>query len=616
MTKRFSILILLVVCFIVLDARVAFSETVLSPVAGTNNQIQINNALKKGGTVFLKAGTYIIDSNIEMVSGTSLLGERGAKVMVVSDAKWKKFRPIIRFLHVENARVAGFEIDGNRDNNIFPYPSAAEAMGHQYYRIFYLYKSKNIEIDKMYLHDNWDDVVFSEKTWDLNFHDNVIRRPGHDVVTTYHSGTTFVTNNCMRVYGNVGVRNWDARDDALYAISNDIAREAYAPSYAGIASRGRNSIVHDCNNNIHDIPTPYGISSGGRILPGGCPISAAASLATSSCNPSSLESVKSSGGCPGGSGNSGGSSTSGTDDASGSVGGNDSSSDTDTASDDTPVSIPADLHIIGGFRAKSETEMAALAKAGGNVVMNYNSIGSLESMHKRLVIYTNRAAKYNLKMIDDIPHTLISQFHKDWDLDKAVTMLTAHMKWLAANDDVRSRIVGYWMIDDWDTDFGKAKVALQKMTGLVRKYTPGKYAICGVQGNSGWAGDVAKYQARFTLNYSPEGCDMIGVYMYPYGAGKTPMKNIANVLQAFRNVGWSNESRPLVGISQSYGGQYGYYVPTAAQVEAETKYFCQLGAKHIMWFDFNMGTGNGGNNAGVQAGIKAGVKACRAIWGD
>jgi hypothetical protein len=600
--------------FVLTGVQGAFAATVLNPIANDkNNQHQINEALKKGGVVHLNAGTYVVSSTINMVSGTTLEGDRGAKIIVADNARWEKYRPIIRMLRVKNVRVTGFEIDGNRDKNLFPYDSALQAPGHQFYRIFYLYASDNIEIDHMYLHDTWDDVVFSEKVWDLNFHDNVVRRPGHDIVSIYHSGTTFVTNNCMKVYGNSGARTW-GNSGPLYVISNNISKEENAPSFAGIQSTGYRSVAHDCNNTIQGVSTKYATISSGKINAGGCPISATASIATSSCNASELASTGGSSSSTGGCNKGGGSTSTDTDTDSSAGTGGASSGGSDTSSD--VGQIAANMHLVGGFHAKTAEAMAAVAKIGGNVISNDTSyMWGLDKTHAKLESDGALAAKYGIKLISDVPHQLMIRYRTNWNMNQLLADAEKHFAYVAKNPSLRSKIIGYYTIGDWDTDFGKAKVALQKVAALAHKYTPEKPAICGLQANSGWSGNAANYRDRYLLNYTPEGCDMLAVYLYPWGAGKVPMTNFANVITALKSVGWTASQTPIVAVPQSYGGKYGYSVPTAAQVESQTKYFCQLGARHVVFYDFLTAT-NGSNSTSIQAGMKAGIKACQTIWGN
>lgn len=209
-------------------------------------------------------------------------------------------------------------------------------------------------------------------------------------------------------------------------------------------------------------------------------------------------------------------------------------------------------------------------------------------------------------MIDDMPDQYIRTFKTSGNLDNLLASMSAHLQTVKDNPQV----VAYWMIDDWEVNYGGAKVALQKMNALIHEITPGKYSICGFSGNSNYWSDAK------VANFSPEGCDMVGIYLYPYGTNKPSMsKNIPLMFSSLTKYGWDINVTPLMGVAQSYGDKNGYYVPTADQVEAQTKSFCQYGATSIAYFDFKNGN-NAATNSAIQQGIKAGISDCKTIWGN
>jgi hypothetical protein len=263
------------------------ATTMLNPVGGTSNQTQINAALQKGGIVYLNSGTYTIDGTIKLASNTTLKGARGAAIKLVSNANWPTRQPMVSGANVKNVRITGFEIDGNRDNNMTSNGTPTKC-GKYYYDIIQLTGSSNIEIDHMYLHHNWNDVVLSKTTENLNFHDNIVRQPGHDIVSIYNAGTTYVTNNCMRLYCNSAARAAGGAGP-MYVINNDIARDVGAGGYAAIEVQQSATRVYNCNNNIHDVVVKYGLLDGGTLHTGGCPISPAMAISASSCNVSDLD---------------------------------------------------------------------------------------------------------------------------------------------------------------------------------------------------------------------------------------------------------------------------------------------------------------------------------------
>ncbi len=596
----------------------ANADTTLTPCSScTSSQVQINAALKQGGVVTLNPGTYVIDNQIDLQSGTTLKGLEGAKIVLAPNLRWPRYKPMIHGGNVQNVRITGIEIDGNRDENT--YPPGIRTWGRGYYRMLYFYKCKNVEIDHSYLHNNWDDIVWTEKTGNLNFHDNIARKPGHNVLTAYHAGTTYVTNNCMRVYGNSGVHVWNG-SGPVYAINNDIGLETGAPHYAGIQVQRSDSIAYNCNNTIHELTPAIGLAKGGQIVTGGCPISPPQATSASSCNVSdfSVASATNDYGATADTshwttenvyraapGETSTSSTTGSSDTSDS---NDINTDTGSAPQVTG-------HMVGGFGAYTSNAMNAVLSVGGNTIMDYVSMEKgLSIAHGTQKGYAVAARAKGLKLIDDIPDGLMRRWHNNRNTSQLVSDLTAHLKWLLDNPDILETMGGYWMIDDWYSDFGVARPILQKMTALIHQYTPNVPAICGFTGNPGEAKTVSGYM-KFASNYSPSGCDMIGIYMYPWGGRAYPMTNLPNILAALKNYGWDPNTRPLIGIPQSYGGKYGYSVPTAAQVQKQTKYFCEQGAKHILYYDFKTGT-NATTDAAIRSGIKAGISDCKTIWGN
>lgn len=253
-------------------------------------------------------------------------------------------------------------------------------------------------------------------------------------------------------------------------------------------------------------------------------------------------------------------------------------------------------HSFAAFSAGSSPSVAASVGLNAILDYGYNPVAG-DSKSTAL-----KAA--NLQIIDQMPDKYTRQFNSDGNLQALLTNLTNHLKSVQNN----TQIVAYWMLDDWSND-GTAKTALQQMTALIHQYTPGKPTICGFSGNSD------NYNGK-TKNFSPTGCDMVGLYIYPQSASEYTMPSILPALEAgLKAQGWDINANPLVGVPLSYGGANGYTVPTAEQVETQAKAFCQAGATSLIWYDFGTGT-NGSNNSGIQQGIKAGIADCKAIWGQ
>ncbi|HSW96529.1 MAG TPA: dockerin type I domain-containing protein [Candidatus Saccharimonadales bacterium] len=251
--------------------------------------------------------------------------------------------------------------------------------------------------------------------------------------------------------------------------------------------------------------------------------------------------------------------------------------------------------LIGAFSAGDNPTIAA--SVGLNAILDYGYnpvVGDSKSTALKAA---------GLNIIDQMPDKYTRQYNSDGNLSNLISNMTAHLKAVQNN----SQIVAYWVLDDWSKD-GTAKTALQQITALIHQYTPGKPSICGFSGNSG------NYAGK-TKNFSPTGCDMVDFYIYPQSNAEYSLPTILPALEAgLKAQGWNIADNPLIGSPLSYGGANGYTVPTAAQVETETKAFCTAGATGLIYYDFGTGT-NGSNNAGIQQGIKAGIADCKAIWG-
>lgn len=200
-------------------------------------------------------------------------------------------------------------------------------------------------------------------------------------------------------------------------------------------------------------------------------------------------------------------------------------------------------------------------------------------------------------------------------------------------DAANPLILGYWVLDDWATwDSGSAKLVLQDVHTHIHSYTPFYPAICGL-GVAIDIPNVSDWIPGLALNYSNNGCDMVGVYSYissyaSYMNGSqfdfTLKAGLSAVLASLRQQGWNIHNTPLLGIGQAFAGTYAVtrYEPgiTTAQMQTESTAFCQAGANSIGWYGWSdSGFGNQTltpmTSAVIQNGIKAGIAACRGMWG-
>lgn len=213
-----------------------------------------------------------------------------------------------------------------------------------------------------------------------------------------------------------------------------------------------------------------------------------------------------------------------------------------------------------------------------------------------------------------------------------LSLIKAYLQQSAGNRLVNA----YWVLDDWPAwDYGSAKTILQQVHALIQQYTPGRAAICGfgasfgVPGDDHWADGIAD-------NFSPQGCDMVGLYIYSLGEplqSNPPSDSfewsmstiLPKMFYSLQQRGWSIGREPMVGIGQAFsgtdsGGQYHIVTPSAQNMTTQALSFCQHGASNVFFFawDFgfqfvNMQTAM--NNSGIAQGIQQGIAACKAYWG-
>jgi hypothetical protein len=271
----FLVIFILCISFIgFADKTFAAGTLSASSCGGNSCQNLINNALTSGGVVHLSAGTYTIDNSIHMHSGNTLEGDSGAKIFLVSGAHWPKDRAMIDGSSVTGVRITGFEIDGNRANN----NDLSGKCGQYLYTMLYFTGSSNLEVDHMYMHHNWNDILKVSDSNNIKFHDNNVRQPGHDVVYAIKCRDVAAYNNYIRIYCNSGIRSDGSKNVFIY--NNDIARDDGAGGNAGIELQNEGT-VWDCNNNIHNTARVIDFEIGGSmpfsgtIKYDGCPTSGA-----------------------------------------------------------------------------------------------------------------------------------------------------------------------------------------------------------------------------------------------------------------------------------------------------------------------------------------------------
>ena len=178
----------------------------------TNAQIQINQALQCVAenpaytTVYLKGPfTYVIADTLLIGSNTILEGDSSAKIKLVSNARWKAMKPMIkeRSLGSHDITIRGFTIDGNREGN------TDVQSGKDYYNILYFTSSQNIDINHMTLTNNHDDGLEMHSCTNVKYHDNRLYLLGHDGIYAINSFNVEAYNNNITCRTNSGLRAYN-----------------------------------------------------------------------------------------------------------------------------------------------------------------------------------------------------------------------------------------------------------------------------------------------------------------------------------------------------------------------------------------------------------------------
>ena len=294
----------------------------------------------------------------------------------------------------------------------------------------------------------------------------------------------------------------------------------------------------------------------------------------------------------------------------------------------TPLpSAPALTKFIGGFSIESDAEIANAVATGVQITVIYgNTPGETND--------TLGAAlqAQHMKVLDTLPWVYLHYY--ECHLDKSCPLttypeltspqavlsdLSAHLAQVQHN----SLVIGYWVLDDWAYPAGSGKDLLVQMNRLIHQYTPGKPSLCGFGGEIPPLPETTfQWRDSTAANFSPEGCDMVGLYIYgesaPAGSYDWSMKSILPaVFASLAQRGWSISREPLVGLPQVFGGTiYGEQWPmlSARDVETASKTYCQHGATGLLYYNWGEQGQSPMTSKQVSQGIKNGIADCREIW--
>lgn len=313
-------------------------------------------------------------------------------------------------------------------------------------------------------------------------------------------------------------------------------------------------------------------------------------------------------------------------------------------------------HMLGGFSIDTPEKAMKAAADGVQVVFQYGQPPSesdklgqkLQSLHMKVVdampwTYLYYYECHRIKAVKPPPASYdpYSAGYDPYcpsDDYPEITSESVLLQYIAAHfQQVKDNplIVGYWVLDDWiPWDAGSAKQILMDIHKLIQQYTPGRPAICGFGGTI-WLNHEYGWDDWIADNFSPDGCDKIGLYIYTSSIeNTTPLPSpalfnwsMAGVLPAvFKSLqqrGWNIKKEPLIGIEQAFGGpptSKRYYVPPSAKgIEIQSRTFCEQGATGLVfyaWDDSGWGpaTQMPMNSTEIETGIRNGIAACKQYW--
>jgi hypothetical protein len=307
-------------------------------------------------------------------------------------------------------------------------------------------------------------------------------------------------------------------------------------------------------------------------------------------------------------------------------------------------------HILGGFSIDTPQKATNAAADGVQVTFKYgqppsdeDSLGQkLQALDMKVIdgYISSYLYYYECHRTAELQPSLLGpgQYcqkdpHPSLTNENALLAAVAtHLKQVKDNP----LIIGYWVLDDWvQWDAGSARPVLIKIHKLIQQYTPDRPAICGFSGSIGLRQEYA-WADWIADNFSPQGCDKVGFYIYTSSLPITtqaeapdaynwPMSGVLPAMFAsLQQRGWAMTREPLIGIVQAFGGPTAhtdrYWVtPTARDIETQSRSFCEHGATGLTfytWGDSEYGPESQTpmNSSQIQMGIRNGIVACKAYW--
>jgi hypothetical protein len=307
-------------------------------------------------------------------------------------------------------------------------------------------------------------------------------------------------------------------------------------------------------------------------------------------------------------------------------------------------------HILGGFSIDTPERATKAATYGVQVVFNYGNpptesapLGQkLRALQMKVVdgYISSYLHYYECHRTKELMPSLLGRgkycsndaYPYLNNENALLATITTHLKQVKNNQ----LIIGYWVLDDWvQWDAGSARQILIKIHKLIQQYTPGRPAICGFGGSIGVSHRYG-WNDWIADNFSPQGCDSVGFYIYtPSFPPTIPLLSpdsynwsMTGVLPAMfaslQKRGWDITNEPLIGIGQAFGGSRAhtdrYWVtPTTKNIETQSRSFCEHGAAGLTFFawdssEFGPTTHTPMNSSEIELGIRNGIAACKQYW--
>lgn len=206
------------------------SITVLSPVAGNDNQDQISQAIKTenengGGTVYLSSGVYDISGPITIKSNIRLTGDQDAIIRVWAPNQWFTGQTGVISNPsevIKNVEIDSFQIDGNIKNIDKSYSDSRSDTRHDCEKLILFGGwsnsfGSNIKIHNMRLYNAFSDGIYIRFSDGVSAYDNIISNCQHEGIyfscvtngLIYSNNIAGITSDCARLDNCVDCKVFD-----------------------------------------------------------------------------------------------------------------------------------------------------------------------------------------------------------------------------------------------------------------------------------------------------------------------------------------------------------------------------------------------------------------------